>query len=512
MSGLTRRTFLKQGLTVAAVAATLPGCSRLKAGKSANEKLSVAVIGVRGRGRSHARAFAARDDCQLSYVCDVDREVGAGCAQGLAGEAGRGPKFVQDMRRIFDDPSVDVVSIATPNHWHALAAIWAMQAGKDVYVEKPVSHNISEGRRLVQASRSYGRICQAGTQKRSLAFHQQAARYIASGKLGRIELAHCCTYRLRGPIGAAGNYSPPAGVDYDLWAGPAPAGPVVRRQFHYDWHWFWNYGNGEIGNNSIHRVDILRLLLGLSGLGRGVLCYGGRVKFHDSGQTANIQVAIHDFDGLTLVQEVRNLKTDPPCHGGDIYIRGSEGSLVGTEQADTVFDRQGKMVTQFAAHPGDEVGHVTLSQGKYRDDFQGLDDEHIGNFVQAVRSRRRDLQAAEILEGHYSTALCHLANISYRLAQPAAPAEIHQRLASLPVDGSVVQTFQAIQRHLAGNGVDIDDERLALGPWLAINSAAEAFVGNPAADALLAREYRRPFVLPELAPALALTPMADSLF
>ncbi len=172
------------------------------------------------------------------------------------------------MRRIFDDKSVDIVSIATPNHWHSLAAIWAMQAGKDVYVEKPVSHNISEGRRMVQVARKYNRICQGGTQYRSTGANRAAAQYVREGKLGQIKLAHVCTYRSRTSIGPAGQYSPPPTVDYNLWAGPAPMElPVRRKSFHYDWHWFWDWGGGELGNNSVHPVDAMRMVVGLEGPG-----------------------------------------------------------------------------------------------------------------------------------------------------------------------------------------------------------------------------------------------------
>jgi predicted dehydrogenase len=499
MTPLTRRVFLSQSLTAAAAAAVLPGCTGRKL-VSANERLSVAVIGVRGRGQSHVRAFSSREDCQVTYVCDADRDVGGPSAERLGRQFGRRPKFVEDMRRIFDDPSVDIVSIATPNHWHALAAIWAMQAGKDVYLEKPVSHNIHEGRVLVQASRKYERICQAGTQKRSLLSNQQAAQYVAAGKLGEIRLAHCSTYRLRKPIGPAGSHPVPASVNYDLWAGPASAATVVRSQFHYDWHWFWDYGNGEIGNNSIHRVDIARMIVGLEGLGRGVMCYGGRVKFRDCGQTANVQVAIHDFGPVTLIQEVRNLPTPPPARG-DLYVLGTQGYLVGNDQGNTVFDLQGKQVAHFAAQAGTEV---TLSAGKYRDDFAGLDDAHIDNFVRAVRSRRRALQAAEIRQGHCSTALCHLANISYRLGRPAAGAEILEKLNALKLHSGVGETLASIRSHLAENQVDLAHERLVLGPWLSIAPATDRFVGNPAADALLARQYRQPFNLPKLeAPAVS---------
>jgi predicted dehydrogenase len=439
---------------------------------SPNERLTVAVIGVRGRGGDHAQAFASRPDCQIAYICDADREVGARVAKKFAKD-GREPKCVEDMRRIFDDQAVDVVSIATPNHWHSLAAVWAMQAGKDVYVEKPISHNISEGRRVAQVARKYGRICQGGTQYRSSGSIRAAAQYIREGKLGTVKVARCYTYRGRNSIGPAGQYAPPPSVDYNLWAGPAPMAPITRKSFHYDWHWFWDFGNGEIGNNSVHAVDAMRMVLDLQGLGRGVLCYGGRVKFNDAAETANTQIVIHDFNDITVVQEIRNLKTTPPRFSGMCIITGTQGYLA-VGGASTVFDLDGKLVQK----------------------LEGPGDDHFANFLKAVRSRKREDLNAEIVEGHLSAALCHLGNISYRLGQPASPNDIRERLQTLKVNENVVETFEAIRTHLAENDVNIDQERLMLGPWLEIDSARETFVNNPRADALLTRDYRKPFVVP----------------
>jgi predicted dehydrogenase len=433
---------------------------------SPNERLSVAVIGVRGRGNAHANIFNSRKDCVVTYICDADAAIGEKVAAQYPGK----PRFVQDLRRIFDDKSVDIVSIATPNHWHALAAIWAMQAGKDVYVEKPVSHHISEGRRMVQAARKYNRICQGGTQHRSNGTNRAAAQYVRAGKLGQITLAHVCVYGLRSSIGPAGKYSPPPSLDYNLWAGPAPIElPVRRKSFHYDWHWFWNWGGGELANNSVHVVDTMRLITGLTGLGRGVMSYGGRVGLNDCAETPNVQIAIHDFGPLTVVQEVRNLKTAPPRHSA-MYIVGSEGYLAGG----SVYDPKGQLVTKLS----------------------GPNIDHFANFIQAVRSRKRVEQNAEIEEGHTSTSVVHVANISQRLGQPASPREIQQALEARKVNENAVETFAEIRQHLMDNNVDIAQTPLTLGPWLGIDSGRERFRDNPAADALLTRDYRKPFGVP----------------
>jgi len=469
MYHLSRRRFLEETLlasAAAAVSSPVLAADTAAQSRSPNERLSVAVIGMRGRGGDHARAFEARKDCVVSYVCDAD----TGPGEKIAAKLKSNPKFVQDMRRIFDDKSVDIVSIATPNHWHSLAAIWAMQAGKDVYVEKPVSHNISEGRRMVQAARKYNRICQGGTQHRSNGTNRAAAQYVREGKLGQVKLAHVCVYGIRRSIGPAGQYSPPPTVDYNLWAGPAPMElPIRRKSFHYDWHWFWDWGSGELGNNSIHAVDTMRLITGLAGLGRGVMSYGGRVALNDCAETPNIQITIHDFGPMTVVQEVRNLKSPPPKHSS-MYVLGSEGYLAGG----SVYDLNGKLVQKLS----------------------GPNIDHFDNFIQAVRSRKREDQNAEIIEGHTSTAVVHVANISQRLGKPASPKEIQKALEALKVNENVVETFQEIREHLAGHNVDMEKTPLTLGPWLAVDSDKENFIDNPAADALLTRDYRKPFVVP----------------
>ena len=479
MSRTSRRRFLEQSML--ATAATLADpmgrsvVAQPKQSNSPNGRLSVAVIGVRGRGSAHARTLAARDDCFISYVCDCDKAIGPKVAASFDSK----PKFVEDMRRIFDDPSVDVVTVATPNHWHALAAIWAMQAGKDVYVEKPVSHNVSEGRRMVQAMEKYERICQGGTQHRSTGQAKAAAEYVRQGKLGQIKLAKCYMYRPRNHMGPRGEYEVPKSLDYNLWAGPAPMEiPLTRPHFHYDWHWIWNYGNGELGNNSVHVVDLMRKITGLTGLGRGVMSYGAR-HFDDAGQTPNTQVTVHDFGPTTVVQEVRNLKSDPPPHGANVLIEGTQGYLVATFSGVTAFDPEGEVIEQRS----------------------GEGDDHFADFIEAVHSRKVEDLNAPILEGHLSTALVHVANISQQLGQPASDDEIKRQLAGLKTNDDLLDTFESIQNHLADNRFDLEKRRiefgpLTLGPWLAIDSDAETFPDNPAASAMLTRPYREPFVVP----------------
>jgi len=474
----TRRQFLEDSILAATAALAGPAFAASAAeepqNSSANQRLSVAVIGVGVRGPAHAGAFAGRGDCDVVAICDADISRAQRQADGLASRQKRNVAAYQDLRKIIDDESIDVVSIATCNHWHALAAVWAMQAGKDVYVEKPVSHNISEGRRIVQAAQKYKRICQVGTQYRSDGTCKAAARFMTAGKLGKVTLARSITYKRRGSIGGVVKGSVPKGVDYNLWAGPAPLSPITRRNFHYDWHWFWETGNGDIGNSDVHRADLVRFGLGVTRLPRAVMSYGGRVGYTDSAQTPNTQVAVHDFGDVTAVQEVRGLPTGKfHRHGGAIFT-GSEGFVGMVAGASAFFDPGGKLV----------------------EEFSGPGDDHFGNFIEAVHSRDGDHLNAEILGGHLAAGLCHLGNISYRLGRQAAPQEILEQLASHQMFDDPQDTFERTRKHLADNGVDIEKTRLTLGPWLRFNPDTEQFVGNAVADTMLTREYRQPFVVP----------------
>jgi predicted dehydrogenase len=313
MSLQSRREFLEQSMFAAAAAVAGTGLShspRLFADDTAaspNEVLRVAVLGVRGRGQEHLSELLGKKK-RVEVVAIVDPDERVGMTRGVERvekESGKRPAFYQDLRKAFENKEIDAVTIATPNHWHALAAIWAMQAGKDVYVEKPVSHNVSEGRRIVEVARKEGKICQTGTQCRSMKGTIDAIKFVHDGKIGAVKLARGLCYKSRPSIGAAGHFSPPEGLDYNIWAGPAPMSEVTRKQFHYDWHWQWNWGNGDLGNQGIHQMDIARWGLGVNHIGESVLSYGGRLSYEDAGETANTQVNIHGDGDKTLVFEVR---------------------------------------------------------------------------------------------------------------------------------------------------------------------------------------------------------------
>ena len=476
MSNITRRRFLEDSVLTAAAAAAastpIMASAEEKPAGSASEKVTVAIIGCGIRGKQHANELARYANCDIAYVCDPDSSRSAEVSAQLVEQNRPTPKAVADLRVVLDDKSVDAVFIATCNHWHALAAIWAMQAGKDAYVEKPVSHNVAEGRRIVQVARKTSRICQGGTQNRSNAALAAAVEYMRAGKLGEVKLARSIVYGRRGPIGEPGKYEIPAGVDYNLWAGPAPMAPLTRPKLQYDWHWVWDTGNGELGNNNIHSLDICRWGLGLTGLGRSVISYGGRLGYKDAGETPNTQVCIFDYGGKTIVSETRGLKTEPfhPNYKGGWIFIGTEGIISGT----SLFDPKGNLVRT----------------------FEGKSESHFGNFLNAVRSRKKEDLKAEILEGHQSTALCHIGNISWRLGRAASPAEIRAELGKLAVQDDVLATFDRTLRHLSENGVDPEKTKLTLGPQLQLEAEREAFVNNTSANALLSREYRKPFIVP----------------
>ncbi len=438
-----------------------------------SDRLKVAVLGVNGRGRDHVKGFAGRHNCIVTHICDVDSSVVSAAMKTAEGQQNSRPTYVQDLHRIMDNKDIDIVTVATPNHWHSLAAIWALQAGKHVYVEKPVSHNIVEGRRLVEIAHRSNKICQAGTQIRSAAGSIAAIEFLKSGKLGRIKVARGLCYKRRLSIGRVAADQPiPATIDYDLWCGPAPRRPVHRQHLHYDWHWIWDYGNGDLGNQGIHEMDVARWGLGKNELPRSVVSLGGRFGYIDDGETANTQIAVMDYGNAELIFEVRGLPTDR-YRGTDVgnVFHCTDGYLVFTGYSTAVaFDLKGTELHR----------------------FQGGGD-HYGNFVAAIRSGRRADLKADVEEGHLSSALCHLANISYRLGRPTPFAGQN---AAFGADRDANETFQRMRDHLAGNQVALANTNYTMGRRLSIEPKTESFANDNEANRMLTRAYRRGFELP----------------
>ena len=407
MSELDRRQFLRNTAAVAAGVAAIQALEEpsradepedrnvKKAG--ANDVVRMAVLGVRGRGNDHVDGLSKLPDVRLTTICDVDPSVIGKAKQVLTERNGAEPKFVQDLRRVFDDKEIDAVSIALPNHWHALATIWAIQAGKDVYVEKPVSHNISEGRRMVEFARKYGKVVQTGTQCRSHTGIQGAMDFLHSGKLGKVYMAKGLCYKPRGSIGLKADAPVPAGVDYNLWLGPAPERPFNPNRFHYNWHWFWDYGNGDLGNQGIHQMDLARWGLGKSEFPKTVMASGGRFGYTDDGQTPNTELIAFGFDDSELQFEVRGLLTNEEAKVKiGVIFYGTDGILALTSYTDW-YTLMGKNL---------EPGPKGSGGG-----------DHFANFVKGVRSRDYKVLNGDIEEGHLSSAYCHLGNISYRLGR-----------------------------------------------------------------------------------------------
>jgi predicted dehydrogenase len=478
MDRISRRRFLEDSL-LALGAVSVPGAlladSRSDKGRKvgANDKIRIAVIGVNGRGMDHVSSYSAMKDVEIAYICDADTATFGGAVRVVEKNSGKTPATVQDMRRIFDDKSIDAVSIATGNYWHSLAAIWAIQAGKDVYVEKPVSHNIWEGRKIVEAARKYKRICQTGTQSRGHKGLQDGMKYLHEGKLGKITLARGLCYKPRKSIGKVDSpQNPPPTVDYDLWCGPAAKLPIMRKRFHYDWHWQWNTGNGDIGNQGIHEMDKARWGLGKQEFPKTVVGLGGRFGYVDDGETPNSELAFMDYGDCQLIFEVRGLDT-PDLKGakvGNIWY-GEKGYMVAPSYDNCiVFDNDNNKI----------------------EEFKGGGDHH-RNFIDCMRSRKVSELNADIEEGHLSSALCHLGNVSYRLG---TLEPFNTKSKSFGDNKEAYETFGRFEEHLGANGLDLKSTSYRLGRHLDIDVKKEAFKNDKEANKMLTRDYRAPFVVP----------------
>jgi predicted dehydrogenase len=412
MTTVNRRGFLKASV---ASAAGLSARSYTRAADSPNEKVALAVIGigstvpgsVGGRGRQLIPPFAGFKDVDIPYLCDVDESFFPFGQKLLADRQRPEARVETDLRRVVQERAVDAVVVALPDHWHALATVWACQAGKHVYCEKPASHNLREGRRMVEAARKYHRVVQLGTQSRSSASLARAAELVRSGKLGKIPAARAWIGGSRPSIGRAPDAAVPKGVDYNLWLGPAPERAFSTNRFHYRWHWLWDYGTGELGNNGIHALDRLRWILGLDAPTR-VVAAGGKFFYDDDQETPDTMTATFEFPACTVTWEHR-VWSKASGSGAEVY--GEHGTLV--------FGREGWRVEKGieASDPGDPKGEGTE------------DSIHQRNFIDCIKNSSGSSVSrpkADIEEGHKSTRLCHLGNIAYRTGRAVrfdAPTE-----------------------------------------------------------------------------------------
>ncbi|MFA6562944.1 MAG: Gfo/Idh/MocA family oxidoreductase [Verrucomicrobiia bacterium] len=489
MKHWTRRDFLKTSIfTGSAVAlARNSGAATASGGGSANGDIRLAIVGFRGKGAHHIKMFRDIPGVRLAALCDVDSAVLDGQTKRFAAKDEKVAAY-RDYRKLLEDKTIDAVVIATPNHWHSLMAVWACQAGKDVYVEKPVSHNVWEGRKVVEAARKYNRIVQAGTQSRSDEALQQVFDYIRQGNLGSIQWVRGLCYKARPSIGKTTGPQPiPGEVDYDLWLGPAAMTPLRRRRLHYDWHWFWTTGNADIGNQGIHEMDMCRWALGQRGLPPKVMSIGGRFGYEDDAETPNTQISVLAYEPAPLIFEVRGLPRKAGDSAMDNYrgirvglvVQCEKGYFAGGAGGGWVYDNKGEKVKQFSSSGG--AGHQA-------------------NFIKAVRSRKTSDLAADIEQGHVSSALCHLANISYRLGKDSAADAIKE---AIMLDANTKDSFQRFADHLAANQVNVPATPAVLGPALSLAPDKEVFVSKEKydlgfwANALLKDAYRPPFAVPE---------------
>ncbi len=494
MGNLNRRSFLRSSLGTAGMIALTPYARVL----GANDHVRVAVVGFNGMGKSHINAYRRIPGVRIVALCDVDTQVLDWGKQDFAKRHEKVESYV-DYRKLLDNKDIDAVSIVTPNHWHSLMGIWACQAGKDATVEKPVSHNIFEGRKLVEASRKYNRMVQGDFDQRSKESMHEAVRWIQAGNLGEIRLARGRCYKNRPSLGKVNGPGPiPKTVDYDLWTGPAPLLPLRRKRLHYDWHWVWATGCGELGNNGPHQLDVCRWVLGHDNLPSRVFSVGGRFGYDDDGETANTQFIYYDYKPAPIIYEVRGLPPkegdsgrtmdlfEPVCPRG-VRLKSSyngtgpnTGVIIECEHGyvdmggPTAYDYQGNVVKQFT---GENIGPQA-------------------NFIKAVRSRKRSDLRNDILDGHVSTALSHMGNISHRIGRKMSPADIRD---SIKGNRDLVEVYDRFKAHLAANEVDLERTPATLGPVLTMDAKTERFTGDFSAEAnmLLTRDYRSPFVVPD---------------
>ena len=386
-----RRTFIKAA-SGAVIAHAITGKA------SANDRIRVAVLGVNGRGKDHIAGFQGLPDAEVAVLCDPDRNVAAERAAEFEKKYGRKVETEVDLRKVFERKDIDAVSIATPNHWHALATIWACQAGKDVYVEKPGAHNIFEGRKVVEAAHKYKRIVQHGVQLRSSEALQEAVGLLRKGVIGKVYMARGLDYRWRPSIGKKPNEPAPAHLDYDIWTGPAQMRPYSQRLVHYNWHWHWDYGNGDVGNQGIHETDMCMWGLDV-GLPERITAMGDKFLFDDDKETPELLTSLYHYPKQKkMIQfEVRHWCTN-----------NEDGVGVGN----IFYGSEGYMLVK-----GYDTYEVYLGQKKEKGPARKAGGNHYANFIKAVKSRNTSDQNGPVETAHLSSALAHLGNIAYRLGR-----------------------------------------------------------------------------------------------
>jgi predicted dehydrogenase len=505
MSQLNRRTFIKNSALAAAVAGLSAQTYAQSAG--ANGDLRVAVVGFRSRGLNHIEDLKKIKGVRIVALCDVDSKV---VAKGL--KANPGAKGYTDIRKMLEDKDIDAVSIASPNHQHSIQGIWSLQAGKHLYVEKPLSHNIFEGQQLVAASNHFSKlVVQAGTQSRSGAGIRAAIKDVHAGKYGKVKVSRAICYKRRKSIGPATKNAIPSEIDYDLWNGPADIQESIRGNqsdkvqetgsagaVHYDWHWFWNYGGGDLCNQAIHEIDIARWFLNTQEVSPEVVSVGGRFGYVDCAETPNTFISIHNYAAAPLITEVYGLTSDGKMNGpmnkfGKFKKAPDIGIVVECENGTIVVPDYN------SAQAYDTKGEQTKSYGKSVDqvDLTGGASGHHANWVAAIRKGSSVDINSPVRDCHLSTALVHSANISFRLGAKKSAGEIKD---ALKASSGLSEAFGRMAEHLGRNGVNLDESKAVLGAPLTQDTKTELFTGANAEaanrDLVAKRTGRKGFEIP----------------
>jgi predicted dehydrogenase len=487
MSKLTRRTFVKTTFAAGLATAILPNARVL----GANNDIRVAVVGFNSRGKGLIGGFQRTPGVRLAALCDADNAILTRVADGIDKKTKTKVQRYTDVRKLLNNKNIDVVAFATPVHWNGYGSLLALDAGKDVYVEKPVCHTLQEGQLMLAAARKKKLIVQAGTQNRSDIGMRALVPDIQAGKLGKIEFIHAFWNKPRGAIGkVSGPQTPPASVNYDVYVGPAPKKPLMRKRFHYDWHWQWDFGAGEVCNLGNHQIDMARWTAGIDRLPDQVFTFGGRA-YDDDGQTPNTVLTAYLYnDNIPIFWESRNLPAVPGKRGSDaikgntaaIYVKCENGYFIGGRGGGATYDNAGKLIKKY---PGD-----------------GGDKSHFVNFIDAVRSRKHESLRADIAIGRLSTAMCHLSNISYKLGKVAAPEDncYGKQIEAAKANPFFAERWESMKSHLKINKVDTNRTPMLIGAPLQLDAKKEVFTGPTEiakkANALTSKEYRAPFTLP----------------
>ncbi len=447
-------------------------------------RLAVVGLGVRGTG-SHIPSFGRLPGVKIVAVCDPDRERLSAAAQKVATSFNNKPEEVVDVRKLMERKDFDAISVATMQYWHSLPTIWACQTGRHVYVEKPLAHFIWESRQMVNAARKYDRIVQVGTQNRSIKAYDELAQWLKEGHLGKILYATCFCSKPRQSIGKRTEPLPiPKTLDYDLWSGYASNGPIYRDRIQYDCSFTWDKGDGESVNQGVHEVDIARWILGYTGLPRRTMSIGGRFLFNDAGDVPNTQIICYDYPEAPILYVVYNLpkskeyltpekwNTQPDFRGENgvgVCVQCEGGYTMRTE----AFDLEGNKIRSFSGR-----------------------EDHFANFIEALRSGNREDLNSEIIEGHRSTNICHVGNISYRMGTTASVSDQRRQVA----DGDIIawqEMYNTYIKYL--NGLGVDPNTSTLGPWLECDSERECIRNNPKANEIVRGFYRKGYEIPEIA-------------